>query len=253
MDGIQRIAQARQEREKNELTKQQLDTQANTSLHMQKVIFEAFQSMVDAIQGDKTKADAISQIFKVLEQLDEKTNVSKVEMESLKSGLATLEKELKAIPTGDLKQIPKFLQQRESIKIENIEEFTKAVEEVTKAVKAQKITVQAPKVEVKPPMVNVPAPVVNVAEPNLTPLTKGMEEVGKAIKSQKFPDVVKTETTNTLITEKFDEYKIKYDGLDEDDEDQKIEAIIYYLKGKQVARINYKYDSNGNLMGGKKA
>lgn len=248
---IQRIREANQNR-----TKQAQETKLTTELVQsnsfnQKVIFDAFQAMTDALNGEKTKAEAISQIFKALEDNDERFKDSQTDMQMLKSGLKTLEQQLQEIPTDDLKKIPKFLEQRESVKVSNLDEVKDLLESLVDAVKNQELNVEAPVVNVEKPVVNVPAPVVNVDAPDLSPIKTELKEVTKAVKANKNPDVVKTEQTNTLIQEKFDEFKIKYDEFDEDSE--KIEAITYYYKGKKVARINYTYDESGNLLGGKKA
>lgn len=251
MDTIQRIKEANQNRAKQEQDKKLTTELVQSNSFNQKVIFDAFQSMVEALNGEKTKAEAISQIFKALEANDEKFKTSQSDMELLKSGLATLRQQLEEIPTDDLKKIPKFLEQRESVKVSNLDEVKDLLESLVEAVNNQELNVEAPVVNVEKPVVNVPAPVVNVDAPNLDPIKTELKEVTKAVKANKPSDVVKTEQMNTLISEKFDQFKLKYDEFDE--ESEKIEAIVYYYKGKKVAQINYSYDDNGNLIGGKKA
>jgi len=252
-DIIERIKSANQERSRSEMENKHRSEQQQSNTFNQKVIFDAFQSMVQALEGDTTKAQAIGQIFKALESHEDEFKTNKNDLHVLRSGLDTLQKQLETIPVNDLKQIPKFLQQRDTVKVSNLDELKGPMSDVLKAIKGQKLHVEAPKVEVKSPVVNVPAPVVNVEKTDLSPIKKGLEEVTKAVKNNKVPDSIKTEQTNTLICEKFDQFKLVYDDFDTDDEDPRVEAIIYYNKGKKVARINYTYDNSDNLIGGKKA
>lgn len=249
-DTLQRIRQTNQQRIKDALEEQRSSKAAETNAFNQRVIFDAFQAMVDALNGEKTKSEAISQIFKALEENEEKFKNSQTDIQLLKSGLETLRGQLEEVPTDDLKKIPKFLEQRESVKVSNLSELKVSLESVLEAIKKQKLHVEAPVVNVPEAVVNVPTPVVNVDAPDLSPLSSGLEKVTKAVKANKQPDIVKTENTNTLITEKFDQFKLVYDEFDEGSD--KVEAIVYYNKGKKVARINYTYDDSGNLTGGKK-
>lgn len=122
----------------------------------------------------------------------------------------------------------------------------KKIDELIRTIKSQEVNVEAP-------IVNVPeqeAPQVNVEAPDLAPISEALEVLGETVKKNKPPTKVKTEQMNTLINEKFDEYKIRYDEFDE--EDMKIEAVDYYYKGKKVATIKYSYTDDGELKGGKK-
>lgn len=249
-DSLSRLRQLNQQKSEQELSKKRHTEQVNSNAAMQRAIFSAFQSMTEALNGEKTKAEAISQIFRVLEQLDEKHKASEVDVQMLKAGLSTLEKELQEIPTDDLKKIPKFLERPDTMKVSNLKDIKEYFTDVTKAIKALKLNVEAPVVQAPKPVV-VPAPKVDVEAPDLTPLTTSMDGVKKAVEKNKPLKLVKTEQMNTLIPEKFDEWKITYNTMDEDADDPEIDYITYYNKSKKVAKIKYSY-KNGNLIGGKR-
>jgi hypothetical protein len=230
--------------------KEQLDSSAA----MRSMLFQSFNGLIDAIKDNGNKGEAIAMIVKALDELQKGHNGHDTQLSMVESGLKTLEKQLADIPTGDLKQIPKFLEQRDTVKVSNLTGLESAISSLEKAVKAQKLEVKAPDVNVDAPKVTVPAPVVNVDAPNLSPITDAVKEVKTALNKLKAPDVQRTEQQNTLIHEKFDEYKIKYShSLDEDDDvNPPIAGIVYLFEGKKVAELKYSYDKEGNLLGGKR-
>lgn len=95
------------------------------------------------------------------------------------------------------------------------------------------------------PQVNVQAPDVNVPAIDLTPLKEAISELNTEVS---FPESLDTKQTNVFIDEKFDEYKVEY----YDDDDDLPVATNYFLNGKRVARVEYKYNSTGNLVGARK-
>jgi hypothetical protein len=231
------------------LHKEQLDS----SDSLQRILFDSFNSLVSVLEGNGTKGEAIGLIVNALEKLDKDIGANKTETALIKSGLSTLEEQLKDIPTGELKQIPKFLEQRETVKVSNLDGLESALKGLETAIKAQKLSVKSPDVNVQAPEVHVPAPVVNVPAMDLEPLQTLISEVKTVLTKLKSPSVQKTEQQNTLISEKFDEYKVVYAGKFDDDEDTRVSATQYFLAGKKVATLKYSYDKEGNLTGVKKA
>jgi chromosome segregation ATPase len=247
-DTIQRIREANQARMAQSQSQAMQKSQIESNAATQRAIFESFKMMAEMFNSGQVKT---SEVFKILESLEGKHKTSKTEIEMIKAGLDTLQKQIGEIPVGDLKQLPKFLQQKDSVKVSNLDELKDLMSQVLEAIKEQETTVEAPVVNVEKPVVNVPAPVVNVDAPNLSPIEKGLRDVKDAVKSNKYPEVVKTEQVNTLVSETFDQWKCIYDEFDP--ESEQVEAIVYYYKGKKVARINYTYDDSGRLKSGKKA
>lgn len=255
-DTIARIRRNNQMKASQDLDKQRHQEQTNSNAHMQRAIFESFQALVGALNGDQTKAEALSRIFKTLEDLGGKAKNTDTDLALLKSGLTTLEKELRAIPADDLKQLPKFLQQREKIKVTNLDELQEGFTKVVEAIHSMNLSVEAPVVNIDAPVVNVPETVVNVPEFDIKPLKDAMLGVVEAIKSTQMKldnGALKTRAVNTLVHETFDEYRLHYDAFDDESEHPRIEAISYYLAGKTVARVTYAYNKAGQLIGGKRA
>ncbi len=246
-DRIRAIREANQARAASQQFNRQHQEQMGANSAVQSAIFNSFQMMADMFKDGQTK---MSDIFRVVEEL-EKSKLSTSEAEVIKAGLKTLEKQIKDVPVDDLKQLPKFLERPDTMKVSNLSDVKQYFSSLESAIKALKLNVEAPVVNVPEPVVNVPAPVVNVDAPDLNPIQKGLESVTKAVKANKMPERIKTEQQNSLINFEFDEWRGVTDEFD-DGENPRHEATIYYSKGKKVARINYKYDDNGNLVGAKR-
>jgi chromosome segregation ATPase len=253
-DSLERIRQHNLQKAENEAKDRQHQEQVQASKSLEKVLFQSFQSLVTVLEGDKTKGQAIALIADALDELKDQHSDSHTEVATIKAGLEELEKQIKDIPSDSLKKLPKFLQARETIKVTNLHDLDKGFESVEKAIKAMKLHVAAPEVKVDAPIVNVPETVVNVPEVDLMPLQATMQDVIKAIKTlkPKLEDgATETKPVNVLVSERFDEYRLVYDTFDDTGSPQ-IEAINYFLKNKRVARVEYKYNDDGLLLGGKK-
>ena len=125
------------------------------------VLFDAFQAMVDVLQGDKTKSEAINRILQLLDLDRQDIAANKEQLEVVAMGLGQLQEELAALPKDGIKSIPKFLAQKESVSVNNLGELEDAFMTIAEALRNQ----PAPIVNVPEPIVNVPAPVVHVPEP----------------------------------------------------------------------------------------
>lgn len=186
MDSTQ-LAKINRERAAAALEERRHQESSKNNSMMQHAIFESFNALVGAIQGDNTKGEAISLIVSTLDKLDSKLGDHNTELETVKAGLDTLQKQLKEVPVGDLKQLPKFLQQRETIKVSNLKDLDAAFKSIEQAIKAQNLHVESPKVTVEAPKITTPAPVVNVEAPDLSSLLKPLETLHKTFKSFRIP------------------------------------------------------------------
>lgn len=94
------------------------------------------------------------------------------------------------------------------------------------------------------PKIHVSAPEAKVTVPPLD-----LTRLESAIASLKLPEPTEPQAPNVFVDEKFDEYRVEY----YDDDDDRPIATRYYLDGKQVAKVTYSYNREGNLTGAKKA
>lgn len=184
-NSLDKIRQLNVKKAETELKNTQHKEKLASAASLEHVLFESFQSLVAVLEGNGKKGEAIGLIVTALDKLDKASDLNKADVQLVKSGLTELEKQLKEIPTGDLKQIPKFLQQREVIKVSNLSEMDAGFKLVEAAIKSMKLDVKAPVVNVDAPKLNVPAPVVNVPKTDLKPLQTSMLDVIKAIKAIK--------------------------------------------------------------------
>lgn len=149
----------------------------------------------------------------------------------------------------ELQSIPKEQPQitiPDTVTIANPVDNSKQLKDIHTAVKAIKLTAEAP-------VVNVPETNVHVEAPDLKPLETASKELETTIKlGQEEMREVAAKSASGLITEKFDEYKIVYAGKFDDEEETQISGINYLLNGKQVVKLRYTYDKDGNLLGGKR-
>lgn len=254
-DSIDRIRQANAAKAEAEAKDRKHHEQVASSKSLESTLFQGFQSLVSVLEGGNTKGEAISLIVEMLDTLKDSNKDNHTDIKLIQSGLKTLEEQLSTIPTDSLKKIPKFLEQRDTIKVTNFKELEDGFTKIEEAVKSIKLDLKAPVVKVDTPVVNVPAPIVNVAEPNLEPLQGALREVTKAVKANK-PELkdgaIKTYSAQGLINQEFDEYRLVYKSTLVDGAEPVISGITYWNAGKKVATLKYTYDSEGNLTGGKR-
>lgn len=252
---IEQLREANNRRSEDEAKNRKHQEQLDTSKSLESTLFQGFQSLVSVLEGENSKAEAIGLIVTMLDKLEKSGTDNKTDIGVIKSGLKTLEEQIGAIPTDSLKKIPKFLEQREDVKVTNFADLKEWFGNIEKAIKQLKLDVKAPVVNVEAPKVSVPTPIVNVPEMSLKPLESAISEVTKAVKASK-PELkdgaIKTYSAQGLINEPFDEYKLVYKSTLDDDAEPVITAITYWNSGKKVATLKYTYDREGNLTGGKR-
>ena len=249
MDVAKRILDNQKKLQQDNAVTQRHDQSIKAISHSQEVMARSFANLIGFLDNKTTKTEVINQLRQIGTP-DVKHVVGAVEElhKTLKThentDLSEVTKVLESLLT-ETKQIPKELPDAPEQKFID---YTKQYSKLESAIKAVEKTVKAQKLVAEAPIVKIPSPIVHVEKPDLSGIEDGIERV---VKAYKMPDTVKTEQTNTLINEKFDEYKIIYDQFDEDE--PTIESIKYYYKKRKVAQIDYKYDSDGNLLSGKKA
>jgi hypothetical protein len=184
-DSLDKIRQANEKKAQVQLDQSRHEEEMQHARSLESILFQSFQSLVSVLEGNGEKGEAIGLIVNALDKLDKASDLNKNDVLLVKQGLTELEKQLKDIPVGDLKQIPKFLQQREVIKVSNLSEMDKGFKLVEAAIKSLKLDVKAPVVRVDAPQITTPTPVVNVPKTDLEPLKTTMLDVVKAVRAIK--------------------------------------------------------------------
>lgn len=251
-----KLRQAREKLALDKATQQRHEDQMQRSDSLQKILFDGFKGIIGAVEDGNDKAAIITLIVQTLDKLDKQTGDNKTDLEVMKTGLKTLEKQIADVPTGSLKQLPKFLERPDKITIQNFGDIENYFQELKEAIEAKELVVPAPKVVVKPTDVKVPAPQVHVDAPDLSGVASSINTMSELLKKLKLGNVtgdgaMEVYHTNTFINEKYDEYRIAYDDFDEGSD--QIESISYYLAGKMVAKVSFKYDRRGNVTGVKRS
>jgi hypothetical protein len=161
---------------------------------LQSTMIGAFNHLIKYMDGKTTKTEVINQLKSIstpdvdkvvvaLSKLDQDVLDSRIDLKPLLEAMNGVKRELSLIPKSHAPQI----EQKDSIKVSNLDDVKLDTTELIKAVKALDL-----KVDVK-------APVVNVEKTNLKPLQDVMLDLLKAINKQKpveipkFPEVPKTD------------------------------------------------------------
>jgi hypothetical protein len=165
MDSIKNIRDINQRNAQMKVEADRASEQSQSNAATQQVLFEAFQAMVEALRGDKTKSEAMARILQILDLNQQALEENKEKLEVLTLGLGTLEEELKALPEDGLKSIPRFLAQKEFVKVSNFDELSEMFGVMVEAIREHALNAAPPVVNVPEPVVNLPAPVVHVGAP----------------------------------------------------------------------------------------
>jgi hypothetical protein len=250
---LSKLAAINQQQQKDAIAEQRHAENQQVLKGTQESVYKSIDNLIKYLDNRVSKTQVVNQLreigtpdaLKVVDAVDQLHATLKTHKNTDLTEITSVMKQV----LDEAKKIPKELpKEKEQKFIDYSKYFTgleKAMKSLEKAVKDQKLVAEAPIVNVEPK--------VEVQKPDLKPLQDELREVVKSVKDNKPFEKVKAEQINTLIREEFDEYRITWDGLDDDDPDQKPESTTYYLKGKQVAKLVYKYNSNGKLVGVKKA
>ena len=178
----------------------QLDEISNT-------IVLAVTELVKFLDGKTTKTEVVNQLKSIstpdvdkvvtaISKLDKDILANKLDIKPLKQGLDALKRELSLIP----KSLPKIPEQKDAIKVTNLNEVTLDTTALEKAINGLKFD---PKIEVKPTD-------VKVEQTDFKPLQKLLLDVIKAVKAQKYPEFPKIDIPKTdlsKVEKKLDEHK----------------------------------------------
>lgn len=199
--------------------RQHYQTEANQAAHNQQfqdrtaqlnaledTVINAFNTLIRFIDGKTTKTEVVNQLKSIstpdvdkvvtaISKLDKDILANKLDIKPLEQGLNSLKRELSLIP----KSLPKIPEQKDTIKVTNLNEVKLDTSQIEKAIKDLKLD----------PTIDVKAPVVNVDAPNLKPLQDLMLDLLKATQSIKLDvpetDLSKLEKQSTEANKKLDE------------------------------------------------
>lgn len=200
-----------------------------STLDLQETVVKSFSMFKDYLDGKVSKAIVVNQIEDFATHQDAEKFISG--LNSLHETLKTLENNditpLTEVMKNVLKETKKLSKEKPSVDYtEQLNIVNESVKAVEKAIKAQRIALETAKAQVL----------------DLTPIIE-------AIKAQKHPEVVKTEQMNTLITERFDEWRaIVYER---EGYLPVTKGIQYFLDDKLVAELKFKIQ-DGKVIGAKK-
>lgn len=198
--------------------------------NQQQQMVEALRSVVDWMNGRTLKTEVINQL----------KSVSTPDVDKVVEAITKLDGTVSG-QTFDTTRLEQALQgvSLDSVRVTNLSDLDKRLDAITKAVKSIKFD----------PIIDVQTPeaVVTVQSESLAPLQNAMLQVVQAVKAIELPEVGEQVNYN-FVDERFDEYRVEY----YDDDDDMPAATDYFLKGKKVARVEYKYNRSGNLVGAKR-
>ena len=168
----------------------QLDEMSNT-------IVLSVTELIKFLDGKTTKTEVVNQLKSIstpdvdkvvtaISKLDKDILSNKLDIKPLKQGLDALKRELSLIP----KSLPKIPEQKDAIKVTNLNEVTLDTTALEKAINGLKLD---PKIEVKPTD-------VKVEQTDFKPLQKVLLDVIKAVKAQKYPEFPKIDIPKTDLS-----------------------------------------------------
>lgn len=170
-------------------TKQHTDRTAQLS-DFEGTVVDGFNALIKFIDGKTTKTEVVNQLRSIstpdidkliplLSKLDKGIQSTKLDLKPLVAQLNGIKREMSLVP----KSLPKIPEQKDSLKVTNLDEIKLDTTAVEKAIKNLKLD---PKIDVK-------ASDVNVEAPDLKPIKDGLLEIVKVIKAQKYPEVPVTD------------------------------------------------------------
>lgn len=254
MDSLERLKKIRLDKLKGLEVKQSHAEILESDVKTRETLVNLFDMLIDFLENNVSRTQVVNQLEAI--RTPDVANVVK-SVEDLHGTLKThkntdlteVTKVMKSV-LEQVKAIPKELPKQEK---ENPIDYTKTLKDLEKAMKSVEKQVKAQKLVAEAPVVNVPEAVVNVEKPDLKPLNNRLDKVVKAVEKNKPLKSVSTVQTNMFVNEEFDEWRLVYDNFELDEDKPRIEAIVYYNKGKKVAKVKLSYTEDGQISGGKKA
>lgn len=169
---------------------------------LEDTVVEAFNVLIKFMDGKTTKTEVVNQlksistpdvdkVVQAVSKLDKDILANKLDLKPVVDALNGMKRELGLIP----KSHPKAIEQKDSIKVTNLDEINLDTSDVVKAIKDLKLVAEAP--------------IINEKEVDLRPLQNVMLDLLKAVKNQKpveipkFPEIPKTDLTK--VESKLDE------------------------------------------------
>jgi hypothetical protein len=162
-------------------------------------ILTAFNALIRFLDGKTTKTEVVNQLKSIstpdvdkvvtaVSKLDKDILANKLDLKPLIKELQQIKREMSLVP----KSLPKLPEQKDSIKVTNLDEVTLDTSSLEKAIKSLKLD----------PVIDVKTPDVHTAPLDLSPVKDGLLNVIKAIKAQKYPEMSEIPTTDLSKVEK---------------------------------------------------
>lgn len=192
MDPTSQLRQIQKDERELNLRQVQHTQQLNQITQLEKSVLTALSQLVKYLDGHTTKTEIVNQLkeigtpdaLKVVSAVNELHSTLKTHKNTDLSEVSTLLKKILAEQSKPAKEI-KFPEQKDTVKVSNLEEISVDNSDVVKAIKGIKLNVESPKVDVKAPIINV--------ETDLKPVQTALLDVLSAIKDIKIPETPKTD------------------------------------------------------------
>lgn len=189
------------EANKAELGKQHANRTAQLN-DFENTVVDGFNALIRFIDGKTTKTEVVNQLKSIstpdvdkvvmaVSKLDRDVLANKLDLKPLVAQLNGIKREMSLVP----KSLPKIPEQKDTIKVSNLDEIKLDTTAVEKAIKGLKLDVKAP--------------IVNTEKTDLTTVQNILLDLVKAFKNQKpveipdFPEIPVTDLTK--VEKKLDE------------------------------------------------
>lgn len=200
MDKRSGLRQHYQSEEAQQAAEVQFEQRTEQLQNMEASFVGAITALIKFLGGHTSKTEVVNQLKSIstpdadkvvaaVSKLDADVLANKIELQPLIKELQGIKREMSLVP----KTLPKMPEQKDSLKVTNLNEIKFDTTKLEKLIKDLKLD---PKIEVKPAD-------VNVEKPDLKPLQDIMMDMLKAVQKPKFPEIPKTDLTK--VEEKLDE------------------------------------------------
>lgn len=169
---------------------------------LESTVVDGFKALIQFIDGKTTKTEVVNQLKSIstpdvdkvvmaVSKLDRDVLANKLDLKPLVAQLNGIKREMSLVP----KSLPKIPEQKDTIKVSNLDEIKLDTTAVEKAIKGLKLDVKAP--------------IVNTEKTDLTTVQNILLDLVKAFKNQKpveipdFPEIPVTDLTK--VENKLDE------------------------------------------------